>query len=78
MNFPNSNGFQYEAAAVADAISKGLTEAPEWTLDETMNMMREMDDIREQVGVVYPAAPAAKVEAPATRRPATAKPDWWG
>lgn len=38
--FPNSQGFQYEAIAVADAISKGLTEAPEWTLDETMDMMR--------------------------------------
>ena len=72
--FPNSQGFQYEAMAVADAISKGLTEAPEWTLDETMDMMNELDEIRRQLGVVYPAvtaatAPAAPAASPTSGRP---------
>ena len=38
--YPNSSGFAYEAAVVARFISKGLKEAPQYTLDETLTTMR--------------------------------------
>ena len=77
MNVNGTNTTRYEAMAVADAISKGLTEAPEWTLDETMNMMKEMDEIRKQLGVVYPTVTAATATAPpATSAPASPSSDY--
>lgn len=50
--YPNSSGFAYEAAAVARCISKGLKEAPQYTLDETLTTMRLIDDLRSQLGVL--------------------------
>jgi len=37
---PNSQGFAYEAAAVARCIAAGLTEAPQWTPEESINCMK--------------------------------------
>jgi len=48
------NGFQYEAAAVARGLKAGATEAPELPLAQTLAIMETLDDIRAQVGVVYP------------------------
>ena len=47
-------GFQYQAAEVARRISEGATESPRITLDNTLEVMRTMDEIRRQAGVVYP------------------------
>ena len=48
------NGFQYEAAAVARGLKSGATEAPELPLAQTLEIMETLDDIRAQIGVVYP------------------------
>ncbi len=47
-------GFQYQAAEVARRVAEGATESPRITLDNTIEVMRTMDEIRRQVGVVYP------------------------
>ena len=47
-------GFQYQAAEVARRIAEGSTESPRITLDNTLEVMRTMDEIRRQSGVVYP------------------------
>lgn len=48
------NGFQYEAAAVARGLTEGASEAPELTAAQTLEIMEILDDIRAQIGVVYP------------------------
>ncbi|WP_061962963.1 Gfo/Idh/MocA family protein [Demequina aurantiaca] len=48
------NGFQYEAAECARRIAAGETESPLHTLDQSLELMRILDEIRAQVGVVYP------------------------
>jgi dihydrodiol dehydrogenase / D-xylose 1-dehydrogenase (NADP) len=48
--YPNSAGFCYEAAAVARCIAKGLKEAPQYTLAETMIEMEILDQVRSQLG----------------------------
>ncbi|WP_084128807.1 Gfo/Idh/MocA family protein [Demequina sp. NBRC 110055] len=48
------NGFQWEAAEVARGVAAGLTESPLHTLDESLELMRIMDEVRAQIGVVYP------------------------
>ena len=47
-------GFQYQAAEVARRITAGETESPTITLDNTLEVMRTLDEIRRQAGVVYP------------------------
>ena len=47
-------GFQYQAAEVARRISAGETESPAITLDNTLEVMRTLDEVRRQAGVVYP------------------------
>ena len=49
--YPNSAGFAYEAAAVARCIASGKTEAPQMTLDDTLNCMRIIEELRLQLGV---------------------------
>jgi dihydrodiol dehydrogenase / D-xylose 1-dehydrogenase (NADP) len=49
--YPNSAGFCYEAAAVARCIAKGWTEAPQYTLNDTLNNMKIIDELRSQLGV---------------------------
>ena len=53
-NFVGSQGFVHEAAAVQEAISKGLLEHPEMPLDETLAMARVFEKIRAQIGLTYP------------------------
>jgi len=48
--YPNSAGFCYEAAAVARCIAAGRTEAPQYTLAETMVSMKVLDEARRQLG----------------------------
>ena len=47
-------GFQYQAAEVARRVAEGATESPRITVDNTLEVMRTLDEIRRQVGVVYP------------------------
>lgn len=49
--YPNSAGFAYEAAAVARCIAAGKTEAPQFTLDETLANIKIIDECRAQLGV---------------------------
>jgi len=47
-------GFQYQAAEVARRIADGATQSPRITWDNTLEVMRTMDEVRRQAGVVYP------------------------
>lgn len=48
------NGFQYQAAEVARRVAAGEKESPIHTLDATLEVMRIMDEVRAQIGLVYP------------------------
>ncbi len=48
------NGFQYEAAECARRVAAGDTESEIHTLDQSLELMRILDEIRAQVGVIYP------------------------
>lgn len=47
-------GYEYEVLGCIDAIKKGHTQCPEITHKETLFMMETMDEIRSQMGVIYP------------------------
>jgi dihydrodiol dehydrogenase / D-xylose 1-dehydrogenase (NADP) len=47
--YPNSAGLAYEAAAVARCIAAGKTEAPQYTLQDTLNGMAIIDELRNQL-----------------------------
>ena len=51
---PQITGFEYQVAACAKAIAEGALECPEMPHAETLEIMRQMDTIRAQFGVVYP------------------------
>lgn len=51
--YPNSAGFAYEAAAVARCIAAGLKEAPQFSLDETLNSASIIEKIQKQIGVKH-------------------------
>ncbi|WP_062077646.1 Gfo/Idh/MocA family protein [Demequina globuliformis] len=48
------NGFQFEVAEVARCIAAGRTESELHSLDTTLDIMRSLDEIRAQIGLVYP------------------------
>ncbi len=48
------NGFQFEAAEVARRIHAGDTESPLLTLDQSIEIMEIMDEVRSQIGVAFP------------------------
>ena len=47
-------GYEYQFTVCKEALDKGLTEAPCMPLDETLYIMKLMDDLRFKWGVVYP------------------------
>ncbi len=47
-------GMQYEAAEVARRVAAGDTESPRMSWQGTLDVMRTLDAVREQIGVVYP------------------------
>ena len=51
---PVDGGFQFQAAEVARRIAEGATESPRITLENSIEVMRTLDEIRRQIGVVYP------------------------
>ena len=46
-------GYAHEALEVVRCLRRGETESPLMPLDESVSMMRQMDGIREQIGVRY-------------------------
>jgi len=46
-------GYQHEIRHVNECLQKGLTESPIWTLDDTMNLMKTLDGVREVMGLRY-------------------------
>lgn len=47
-------GYEYEILACINAIKKGHTECPKMSHKETLFMMETMDEIRKQMGVIFP------------------------
>ena len=48
------NGYNYEAVEVGRCLRAGLKESPIIPLSETLSMMRTLDELRRQWGLVYP------------------------
>ena len=51
---PQISGYEYEVEACMRAIENGWTECPEMPHAETLEIMRQMDTIRAQFGIVFP------------------------
>lgn len=47
-------GYEYQVTASFEAISKGLLESPYMPHQETLDIMKLMDGLRQEWGVVYP------------------------
>jgi predicted dehydrogenase len=47
-------GLVYQAAHFAELLASGSTESPLLPLSETLTIMQTMDEIRRQIGLVYP------------------------
>ncbi|KAK3929948.1 Trans-1,2-dihydrobenzene-1,2-diol dehydrogenase, partial [Frankliniella fusca] len=56
-NFANSCGLRYEAAEVRRCINDGLYESPKMTHEESIIISKLQDEIRAQIGVVFPTDP---------------------
>lgn len=55
INFPfDGNGYNYEAGEVANCLRQGKTECQIMPLDETLAIMKQMDELRRQWGLKYP------------------------
>ncbi len=51
---PGVKGLQYEAAEVARQVAAGEVESPRMSWQGTLDVMRTLDEIRRQIGLVYP------------------------
>jgi len=54
LNFPNTQGLAYEANHVRECLLQGLKESPIMPLEHTDVIVSITDEVRRQVGVVYP------------------------
>ena len=48
------NGYEFEALAVMDCIQKNKTECEQMPLNETLDIMNVMDELRRQMDIKYP------------------------
>ena len=48
------NGYEYEVRSALAAIEAGQVECPEMPHEETLEIMRQMDECRKQFGLVFP------------------------
>ncbi len=48
------NGLRHQAAEVARRVAAGQTESAVMPLDETVTIMQTLDEVRRQIGLVYP------------------------
>lgn len=46
-------GYQFELAEVSRCVAEGLTESPKMPLDDTLSIMKVMDNIRDQLGLSF-------------------------
>jgi predicted dehydrogenase len=54
--FPHEgHGLRHQAATVGQCLRAGLTESDALPLDESVAIMETMDEIRRQIGLVYPS-----------------------
>ena len=53
-NYKNSEMLAYEASEVQRCLHNKKLESELMTWDETLTIMKTLDEIRKQVGVVYP------------------------
>lgn len=53
-NFTNSQGLMYQAVEVRRCLKEGLLESPVMPHSETMTLAEVMEQVRTQVGTVYP------------------------
>ncbi|MDR3069006.1 MAG: Gfo/Idh/MocA family oxidoreductase [Cellulomonas sp.] len=51
---PVDQGLQYEAAEVARCVADGRTASDRMTWQDTLDVLTTMDEVRRQIGVVYP------------------------
>lgn len=50
----HEGGFQYQAAEVARCVAEGRQESATMSWDDTLAVLGTMDEVRRQLGVVYP------------------------
>ena len=55
-----ANGYEYEAEEVGRRLAAGELESPVIPLDESLTIMRTMDELRRQWGLAYPFEKPAK------------------
>lgn len=48
------NGFEEQIIHVCECVEKGLTESPINTFEQTLYITKQMDEIRQKIGVNYP------------------------
>ena len=48
-----AHGYNYEIASVNHALSAGLTENPDWSHQDSKNLMTLLDKVREEIGLKY-------------------------
>ena len=48
------HGYHYEAAHVQDCLAQGRLESPLLPLDFSLQLMRQLDAVRQQIGLRYP------------------------
>jgi len=53
-NFSNSVGLHFQAIYLQNCLATGKLESELLSLDESLTIMRTLDNIRRQLGVVYP------------------------
>jgi len=49
-----NNGYELEAWEVANCIRSGKTQSDLWSLNDSLQLVEIMDDIRKECGIVYP------------------------
>ena len=54
MPLGNFNGYEFEALAVMDCVQSHKTECELMPLDETLEIMSVLDELRKQMGIIYP------------------------
>lgn len=53
-NFVNTRGMCFQITAIHAALRRGLAEAPELSLAESVRLAETMDEIRRHIGVTFP------------------------
>jgi len=49
-----SNGYEFEAEAVANCLLEGQTQSDLWSWNDSIELITVMDSVRKQCGIVYP------------------------